>query len=120
MKKIFTLSILSIGLMVLFAGCAKDRRYVDESYWLSKDRGEVVYSDGFCPYYIVETAQGYSVLRAFGSYKPYEGSVVYGNFSSFGSRDFYDRSSGIVFSAEVQEYWLSYFEAEDALNYYCY
>ena len=120
MKRIFTLSFLTIGLFVFLSGCVKDRSYVDESYWLSKERGEVVYSDSYCPYYIVETANGYTVLRAFGSYKPYEGAIVYGNFSSFGTRDFYNRTSGIVFSAEVQEYWLSYFEAEDAISYYCY
>ena len=120
MKKIFTLSILNMGLLLFFTGCTRDRSYVDESYWLSKDRGEVVYSDAYCPYYIVETDYGYSVLRAFGSYKPYEGAVVYGNFSNFGTRDFYNRTSGLVFSADVIEYWLSYFEAQDAINYYCY
>ena len=120
MKKIFTLSILTIGLVVFFTGCVKDRGYIDESYWLSKERGEVVYSDSYCQYYIVETAYGYTVLRAFSGYKPYEGTVVYGNFSNYGTRDFYNRSNGIVFTAEVQDYWLTYFEAQDAVDYYCY
>jgi len=120
MKKIFTLSILTIGLVIFLTGCVKDRSYVDESYWLSKERGQVVYSDSYCQYYIVETIDGYTVLRAFSGYKPYQGAVVYGNFSNYGTRDFYDRSSGIVFTAEVQDYWLSYFEAQDAVDYYCY
>jgi len=120
MKKIFTLSILTIGFVIFFTGCVKDRSYIDESYWLSKERGEVVYSDAYCQYYIVETTYGYTVLRAFGGYKPYEGTVVYGNFSNFGTRDFYNRSGGIVFTAEVQDYGLTYFEAQDAVDYYCY
>ena len=120
MKRIFTMSIMTIALLVFFTGCSRDRGYIDESYWLSKERGEVVYSDAYCSYYIVETVSGYTVLRAFGGYKPFEGTVVYGNFSNYGTRDFYSRSSGIVFTAEVQEYWLSYFEAQDAVDYYCY
>lgn len=114
------MSFLTIGLLVLFTGCVKNREYVDESYWLSQERGEVVYSDSYCNYYIVETAYGYTVLRAFNSYKPYEGTIVYGNFSSFGIRDFYNRSGGIIFTAEVKEYWLTYYEAQSAVDYYCY
>ena len=105
MKRIFTLSALTIGLLLFFTGCVKDRGYVDEGYWLNKERGEVVYSDPYCQYYIVETIYGYNVLRSFGGYKPYEGAIVYGNFGNFGTRDFYDRTSGIIFTAEVQEYW---------------
>ena len=120
MKRIFTLSALTMGLLLFFTSCVKDRSYVDESYWLNKERGEVVYSDPYCQYYIVETVYGYNVLRAFGGYKPYEGAIVYGNFSNFGTRDFYDRTNGIIFTAEVQEYWLSYFEAQSAVDYYCY
>ena len=119
MKKIFTLSAVTVGVLIFLSGCVKDRSYIDEAYWLNKERGEVVYSDPYCQYYIVETAYGYNVLHAFG-YKPYEGAIVYGNFSNFGTRDFYNRSSGIVFSADVQEYWLGYYEAQNAVDYYCY
>ena len=120
MKKILTLSVLTIGLVVLFTGCYQDRQYVDDSYWLTKERGQVVYSDPYCQAYVVETNYGYAVLRAFDGYKPFEGAIVYGNFSSYGIRDFYNRTNGIVFTAEVTEYWLSWFEAQDALSYYCY
>lgn len=120
MKRIFTLSILTIGLLVFFTGCAKNREYIDETYWLSQDRGEVVYSDPYCDYYVVETDYGYTVLRAYNGYKPYEGTVIFGNFSSYGLRDFYNRSSGIIFSSDVKEYWLTYSEAQSAIDYYCY
>jgi hypothetical protein len=120
MKRIFTLSIMTIGLLVFFTGCVKNREYIDESYWLNKERGEVVFSDSYCSYYIVETDYGYTVLHAPSGYKPYEGAIVFGNFSNYGFRDFYSRSSGTVFSAEVVEYWLSYSEAQAAVDYYCY
>jgi hypothetical protein len=120
MKRIFTLSILTIGLLVFFTGCVRNREYIDESYWLNKERGEVVYSDSYCNYYVVETAYGYTVLRAYDGYKPYEGTTVYGNFSNYGLRDFYNRSSGVIFTSDVKEYWLTYYEAQSAVDYYCY
>ena len=120
MKKIFTLSIMTIGLVVFFTRCVKDRGYVDESYWLSQDRGEVVYSDSYCNYYLVETDYGYTVLRALNGYKPYEGTIVYGNFSNYGLRDYYNRSNGLIFTADVKEYWLTYYDAQAAIEYYCY
>ena len=121
MKRIFTLSALVLAVSVFFASCVKN--YVgngpDESYWLSKEQGEVVYSDTYCSYYVVETYYGYTIIQAYGSYKPYEGSIVYGNFSNRGSRDFYNYTDGVVFSGTVTDYWLSYIEAQDALDYYC-
>ena len=120
MKKIFTLSVITIGLVVFFTGCYKNREYIDESYWLSKERGEVVHSDPYCQYYVVETNYGYTILHSFNGYKPIEGSVVYGNFSNYGSRDYYNRSGGIIFTSEVKEYWLNYYDAQNAIDYYCY
>jgi len=120
MKKIFTLSIITIGLVLFFTGCVKNRDYVDESYWLTKERGEVVLSDPYCQYFVVETNYGYSILRSYNGYKPYEGSIVYGNFSNYGTRDYYDRSSGVIYTSEVIEYWLTYYDAQNAINYYCY
>src|SRR5262245_25246977 len=108
MKRIFTLSILAVAITLFFTSCYKSYRDVigDESYWLSQERGEVVYSDTYCQYYIVQTNYGYQVLYSFGGYKPYEGSVVYGNFSNYGTRDFYNRSTGRTFSADVRDYWM--------------
>ena len=118
MKKIFTLSTIAFFITGFFAGCIKENARFDENYWLSKEKGVVVYSD-YCDYYVVETANGYAILRAFGNYKPFEGAVVYGNFSYYGIRDFYNRSSLSIFTAEVKEYWLSYNEAQQAIYYYC-
>jgi len=120
MKRIFTLSIMTIGLLVFFTGCVKNREYVDESYWLTKERGEVVYSDPYCNYYIVEGDYGYTILRATSGYKPYEGAIVYGDFSNYGYREFYSRSGGGIFTSEVIEYWLSYYDAQSGIEYYCY
>lgn len=120
MKRIFTLSLITIAIAAFFTGCVKNTEYVDESYWLSKERGDVVHSDPYCQYFVVETNYGYTVLRSFSGYKPYEGDIVYGNFSNIGTRDYYNRSNGSIFTSEVKEYWLSYFEAQEAIDYYCY
>ena len=118
MKKIFTLSISGILIAVFLSGCIKENVGYNENYWLSKERGEVAFSS-YCQYYVVYTNNGYAILRATGGYKPYEDAVVYGNFSNYGVRSFYDRYSGTVFSAEVVEYWLTYYEAQEAVYYYC-
>ena len=44
---------------------------------------------------------------------------MYGNFSAAGTRDMYNRSSGVVFTGTVTDYWLSYTDAQYALDYYC-
>lgn len=120
MKRIFTLSGILLAVSLFFSSCVKNQ-YVgnDENYWLSKEQGEVVYSDTYCSYFVVETYYGYNVIQAYGSYKPFEGAIVYGNFSSRGTRDFYNYSSGVVFTGSVTDYWLTYNEAQDALDYYC-
>jgi hypothetical protein len=122
MKKIFTFSILAIATAVFVASCSKTVVYddgINENYWLSKEQGEVVYSDPYCTYYVVETYYGYTIVRSYGGYRPYEGSIVYGNFSSSGTRDIYNYSTGYVFTGTITDFWLSYNEAQDALDYYC-
>jgi hypothetical protein len=55
----------------------------------------------------------------YGGYRPYQGSIVYGDFSSYGTYDIYNRSAGLVFTGTVTDYWLSYTQAQNALDYYC-
>ena len=120
MKRIFTLSIFFFASVFFLSSCVKNNiPSNDESYWLSKDQGEVVYSDSYCNYFVVETLNGFTIIRASGSYKPYEGNVVYGNFSNQGTREMYNYSSRVVFTGTITDYWLSYVEAQDALDYYC-
>ncbi len=120
MKRIFTLSAIIFSITLFLSSCVKNQQpRNDDNYWLSKERGEVVYSDTYCNYYVIETYQGFNIVRAYGSYKPYEGSIVYGNFSSPGTRDMYNQSSGVVFTGTVTDYWLSYFDAQDAIDFYC-
>ena len=45
MKRIFTITSFVILTAVVMAGCSKRDYYHDEDYWLSKESGEVVYSD---------------------------------------------------------------------------
>lgn len=121
MKRVFTLSALLLGVAFILGSCIKNSttHEFDESYWLSKERGEVVYSDTYCSYYVVETYYGYNIIQSYGTYKPFEGSIVYGNFSSRGTRDIYNRTTGYIFTGTITDYWLSYAEAQDALDYYC-
>jgi len=118
MKKIFTLSVLVPIISFVFTSCVKQAPF-DDSYWLSKEKGEVVYSSPSCAYFLVETYNGYAVVRAV-SGRPYEGDIVYGDFSQYGVVDVYDRSRGTIISADVRDYWLTYYGAQDAINYYCY
>lgn len=121
MKKIFTLSASLIFAMALFSSCVKEHiePVFDENYWLSKEEGEVVYSDPYCDYFVVETYYGYNIVRTNESSKPYEGDFVYGNFSNTGTRDLYNYSGRFVFTGTVTDYWLTYNETLDALDYYC-
>ena len=118
MKKISTLSIFAVFFAFVFTGCVKHAPF-NEGYWLSKERGEVVYSTSSCPFYIVETANGYTVAASIGS-KPFVGDVLFGDFSYYGVKDVYNRTEGIIITADVKEYWLSYNGSQDALDYYCY
>ncbi len=121
MKRIFTFSILSLFTALLFTSCVKETIYsgIDEGYWLSRERGEVVYSSSTCNYYVVETASGYTLIRTYGSYRPVEGSIIYGNLSATGTRDLYNRTYGVIFTGSVTDYWMNYYDAQDALDYYC-
>ena len=120
MKKIFTLSVFAFFAAIFLQSCVKDGYYgTSENYWLSKERGLVVYSDSYCNYFVVETNYGYNIVRSYGGYKPFEESIVYGDFSYTGTREFYNRSTGVVFTATVTDYWLTYSEAQYALDYYC-
>jgi hypothetical protein len=120
MKKTFTLSVFTIIAAIFLQSCLKDSNYgINEAYWLSKERGVVAYSDSYCNYYVVETNNGYNIIRSNGIYKPSETSIVYGDFSYRGTREFYNRSSGLIFTGTLTDYWLTYTEAQHALDYYC-
>ena len=121
MKKIFTISSLLIVAALLFAGCTK-RGYGgnEEDYWLSRESGVVVYSDDYCPYYVVETRNGYTVIESIGTYAPYEDAVVYGDLSRKGLMDLYNRSRGTIIRGDVVDYWLTYDEAQYMIDNLCY
>ena len=120
MKKIFTYSIAAVIATLLLAGCVKDRGYQhDNGYWLSQERGDVVYSNNSCGYYVVETNYGYTIIRNMDGVRTYDGDVLYGNFGGYGSRNFYNYTVDLITRGTVVEYDLSYSEALDAMDYYC-
>ena len=120
MKRIFTIISLVIFSAVVIAGCSKRDYYNNDDYWLSKERGEVVYSDSYCPYFVVETFNGYTIVRSSSGFTPYEGSVIYGDLSRLGYRDLYNWSDGTVIRGEVTDYWLTYGEAQYLVDNLCY
>ena len=123
MKKIFTISSLLILVAVIIAGCSKrsyDNGYDDTGYWLRKESGIVVYSDNYCPYYVLETYNGYTVVRAISSYQPYEGDEIYGDLSRRGNMDLYNWTDDSIIRGEVVEYWLSYADAQYLIDNLCY
>lgn len=122
MKKIFTISAVLILSAVILAGCTK-RSYYDggdnNDYWLSKEYGVVVYSDSYCPFYVVETYNGYTIIRSNG-YRPYEGDEIYGDLSRLGTRDIYNYTDNSIIRGEVMDYWLTYGEAQSVIDNLCY
>jgi hypothetical protein len=120
MKKIFTYSIVAVLFAVLFTSCRKDVVvYDDGPNWLSQERGDVVYSNNYCGFYVVETDYGYSIVQNLDGLRTYDGDVMYGNFGGYGTRDFYNYTADIVTRGEIMEYDLTYNEAQDAIDYYC-
>jgi hypothetical protein len=121
MKKLFTLSTTFLLAVILLGSCRKADVIVtnDENYWLNQEAGEVVYSDPSCNYWVVETYNGYTVIQSSSVNQPYEGELIYGNFSNRGTRNMYNFQGRFVFTGTVIEYWLSYNEALDVLDYYC-
>lgn len=121
MKRLFTLSTILFLAVILVSSCRKADIIVanDESYWLNQEEGEVVYSDASCSYWVVETYNGYTVVQSSSANQPYVGELIYGNFSSRGPRNLYNYAGRFVFGATVTDYWLSYSQALDALDYYC-
>ncbi|GAB2839704.1 hypothetical protein [Ferruginibacter profundus] len=119
MKKIFTWLIVPVVAAVLFTSCAKERVYDDSAYWLSQERGDVVYSNNSCGYYVVETNYGYTIIRNLDGLRTYDGDVLYGDFGGYGSRNFYNYTADIITRGTVVEYDLSYSSAQNAIDYYC-
>jgi len=120
MKKIFTYSILAFLVALLFTSCVKDRVvYDNSSYWLSQERGDVVYSSNSCGAYVVETNYGYTIVQNLDGLRTYEGDVLYGNFGGYGTRDFYNYTADVVTRGNVVESDLTYNEALHAMDYYC-
>ena len=121
MKKIILLSSFVLLAAVLITSCVRHSgsNNVNENYWLTQERGDIVFSDSYCGYIVVETLYGYTIIRSTGGYQPYEGDEVYGNFGNYGTRSFYNRSTGRLVTGEVIEYDLSYVDAQYAIEYYC-
>jgi hypothetical protein len=106
--------------VLFFTSCQKeDLVPIDESYWLQKERGVVVYTDFSCDYYIVETQRGYTVIKSFGSFVPFNGDVLYGDLNRWGLSDIYNRSNQQIIRGQVKDYWLSWYSARDIVAYNC-
>lgn len=120
MKKIFTYSIAAVLVAILFTSCVKEKVVYDNRYsWLSQERGDVVFSNNSCGLYVVETKYGYTIVQNLDGLRTYEGDMMYGNFGSNGTRDFFNYTADIVTRGNGVEYDLTYNEALGAIDYYC-
>lgn len=128
MKKTFTLrrfltltTVLAL-VTVLISSCSRRGYYVEDDidYWMSKENGYVVYADAYCPYIVVETFYGYTIIRQTSGRVPYEGDEIFGDLSRRGFRDFYNYMDNSIFRGEVTDYWLSYSEAQFIIDNACY
>lgn len=120
MKKIFTWPIIAVLAALLFTSCTKERVYPNNTaYWLSQERGDVVYSNNSCGYYVVETNYGYTVVQNLDGLRTYDGDILYGNFGGYGSRNFYNYTADLITRGNVVEYDLSYSGAQAAIDFYC-
>ena len=121
MKKLFTnISLVAIAAVLLVSCTKQEVHYHDgNNNWLNKEYGVVVYSDIYCPYFVVETYYGYTIIRASG-YMPYEGDEIYVDLSRYGYRDFYNYTDNSFIRGDVREYWLSYGEAQYMIDNLCY
>lgn len=112
-----------VPVLLLLASCTRtyDRpgAPIDESFWLKQERGVVVYTGFDCSVFVVETRFGYTVLNSWNGFTPFRGAVLYGDFSSFGNRSFYNRSEGYIQQANVLDYWLTYWQAIDMADFEC-
>lgn len=117
------LLLLVLPLLLVLGSCTRtyERPYppVDESYWLKKERGVVVYTGFNCNLFVVETRFGYTVVQNWGSFTPFRGAVLYGDFSRYGSQAYYNRSEGLVDQGIVLDYWLTYWQALGMVDYEC-
>ena len=122
MKKLFTqISLFSLA-AILLVSCTKNEVHYNDNpnHWLDKEYGVVVYSDGYCPFYVVETYNGFTIIRSTGGYMPYEGDEIYGDISRYGFRDIYNYTENSIIRGEIVEYWLSYGEAQYMIDELCY
>lgn len=109
--------------MITLTACSKQGIVApppaDEAEWLQRERGYVAFSDFGCDYFVVNTVNGYSVMRSWSGTPPYEGDMIYGDLQSWGVSTFYVRSGRYLMRAEVRRSWLSYWEAMDEIQFRC-
>ncbi|MEI9945207.1 MAG: hypothetical protein WDN26_13445 [Chitinophagaceae bacterium] len=68
----------------------------------------------------METYSGYTIIRSSAGFRPYEGDEIYGNLSSGGYKEFYNYTDNSIIRGDVVDYWLSYSEAQFAIDDLCY
>ena len=123
MKKIFTYSATLAVTALIFISCSKRAGgyYEDErDYWMKKESGIVVYSDNYCPFYVIETNYGYTIVRSTAGPMPFEGDEIFGDLSRRGHMDLYNYDDDSIIRGEVTDYWLSYSDAQYLIDNLCY
>lgn len=124
MKRIFTISALLTLTVVMLAACSRSSNggYYenDRDYWMRKESGIVVYADGYCPFYVLETNRGYTIVRTVSGPMPYEGDEVFGDLSRRGVMNLFNYDDNSIIRGEITDYWLSYADAQYIIDNLCY
>jgi hypothetical protein len=74
--------------------------------------GTVSYKKYGCDYFIVEDGAGYyDVLQWYGQNDPDEGDILYGDFHTYGFKDFYNKTADAMTHEWIEDYLLSWSSA---------
>ena len=97
MKKISLILVLLVNILISSTAFAS--------------RGIVSHINDSCDKILIHTNMGYTCAEVWSGYFGYVGNVIVGDFESYGTKDLYDVSRDISFSAWIDNYWLDKAEA---------
>lgn len=82
-------------------------------------QGIVVYNQSGCgDRFVVSSNQGFAILEWYGGKDPPEGTVLVGDFESYGMKDVYDRRGGST-RVWVEDFWLSQGRVMEEMRKFC-
>ena len=74
-------------------------------------KGEVVYIETGCDYYILQSSDGFALVEHAEGPTPSADDVIVGDFESYGKKQLFNRTSRERIKGWVVDYWLAQDEA---------